>query len=74
MTLDEARQRVAQQIMAAFPHQQNRELSDCVDVRIDEDPGVPGAFQAIIHAPNAASHLRARLTTMDALRGEHVTF
>ena len=74
MTIVEAKRRVDAAIEAAFAGQQDDRHTDFVTVRVDDNPAADGAFEAFIHSPNAADHLRARMVVLDALRDEKVTF
>jgi hypothetical protein len=73
MTRESAVALVDAAIIAAFPDQQDSHRSDYVCVRVDEDPGDPGGFQAFVHAPPSL-HPKARKVTLRALVGERVTF
>jgi hypothetical protein len=74
MTREEGVRRVDAAIMEAFARQQDGHRSDFVTVRVDDDPGDPGGFQAFVHAPSPTDHAKARRVVLKALAGERVTF
>lgn len=73
ISLAEAERKVDEALYAAFPRQQEMELSDRVTVRILEDPEYPDRFQASIHSP-VGDHFKVREIVTKALRGYTVTF
>jgi hypothetical protein len=74
MTRDEAVALVDAAISAAFPRQQDDHRTDYISVRVDDDPGDPGGFQAFVHAPSPTDRAKARRVVVKALAGERVTF